>query len=145
MNTKEAMYQACKKKGIKEVAKLMGIAPTTLYNQINQNMKVPDILDRFIEFCNATESVIPMQYVCEFQNGYFIPNLDIRPKNSVTTQKYMAEAMRKFSNVLDEVSYSLEDNKICKSDSEKIRHKWEELKHSLESFVLACEFGYQKN
>jgi len=145
MNTKEAMYKACKKKGIQEVARLMGIAPTTLYNQMNQNMNVPDIVDRFIEFCNATESAIPMQYVCEFQNGYFIPNLDIRPSNSVTTQKYMAEAMRKFSNVLDEVSYSLEDNKICKSDSEKIRHKWEELKHSLESFVLACEFGYQKN
>ena len=66
MNSKELMKSACKKKGVQQVASIMNISPTALYNQMN------------------------------------------------------------------------------KKEALKIREEWESLKRLLESFVLACEYGYIK-
>ena len=144
MNSKEVMKSACKKKGVQQVASIMNISPTALYNQMNNNMDGTNIVQRFVDFCNATESTVPFQFVAEELNGFFISNPELYANKDQVSQFYISGALENFSHLFSEIGKSLQDGKVDKKEALKIREEWESLKRLLESFVLACEYGYIK-
>ncbi len=144
MNSKQIMKSACRKKGVRQVASIMEIAPTALYNQMNGNMGCQDIVQRFLDFCNATESSAPLEFVSEELNGYFVANPEVSTSKNGSSQKYVSVALQEFSHLIDEIGKAMEDGEISKSEAVRIRKEWEDLKRNLESFVLACEYGFVK-
>ena len=140
MDSKEAMRQACKKVGVKNVAELLGVSPTAIYNQINDPDK-HDILERFVDFANACESDIPIQWACEQLNGTFIPNREVKVDMN-SYRSCVSDALREFGEVISEIGRAMEDGVVTAEEARSIRKEWEDLKRVLESFVLAGEFGY---
>ncbi len=144
MNSKEALKKSCKKRGVKEIAESLKISPTAIYNQINDPDK-SDILNRFVDFTNACENDIPVEWVSEQLNGIFVRNPNVIAKHDSMTPSYVPAALKEFSDVIREISNAMIDEKITPDEAEKIRKEWDELKIVLERFVLACEFGYINN
>jgi len=145
MTSKEAMKLACKERGVKEIAETMKLSPTAIYNQINDSSK-NDLLNKFVDFANACDNNIPIQWACEELNGVFIENPDVRAHKERLANSYIPNTIKEFGDVITEIGIALEDGRITRKEAERIRKEWEELKILLETFVLACEFGYlEKN
>lgn len=140
MNSKEAMRIACSNAGVKAVAASLGLSPTAIYNQINDDAK-NDILQRFVDFVAACEDDTPIQWASEQLNGVFVKNPEITVDPEVILDDYVPNSLKEFSDVIKEISIAMKDNKVTKDEADKIRKEWEELKILLETFVLACEFG----
>ncbi len=141
MDSKEAMRRACENVGIKTVAEALGLSQTAIYNQINdENRK--DILAKFVDFVNACGDDSPMVWACEQLNGMFIRNPEVTVDHFQDANQCVSDTLREFSDVIKEISIALQDNRVTRDEADRIRKEWEELKLLLESFVLACEFGY---
>jgi hypothetical protein len=143
MDSKEAMRIACKRIGVKNVAEALGQSPTSLYNQINDQNK-SDVLEKFVEFTSACEDDTPITWACEQLNGVFIKNPQIQVDQHQLIEDCVPRSLKEFSDVIKEISEALKDGKVNKDEAVNIRKEWEELKVILESFVLACEFGYHE-
>jgi len=141
MNSKEALKSACHERGIKEISENLKISPTAIYNQINDPDK-NDILNKFVDFVNACGNDSPIQWAASELNGIFLRNPDILAKKEEISQTYVPEALQEFGNVIKEIGEALEDGKVTLKEAEKIRAEWDKLKILLETFVLACEFGF---
>ena len=144
MNSKEALKKSCEDRGVKEIAESLKISPTAIYNQINDPKK-NDILNKFVDFANACENNIPVEWVAEQLNGVFVRNPNVVAKHDSMTPPYIPAALKEFSDVIREISNAMLDEKITPEEAAKIRKEWDELKIILERFVLACEFGYINN
>jgi hypothetical protein len=105
MNSKEAMKIACQKIGVKVVAESLGLSPTAIYNQINDESK-NDILQKFVDFVSACEDDTPIQWACEELNGIFVKN----PEISVKQKNLMRDCV---SNSLKEFQRQRIRKKIC--------------------------------
>lgn len=140
MDSKQAMKAACKDVGVKNVAEVLGLSPTAIYNQINDPDK-HDILEKFVDFCNACENDVPVKWVCEELNGTFIRNQDIKIEKG-SYQHCMSDALKEFGDVISEIGKAMEDGVVTTDEAQAIRKEWEDLKRVMESFVLAGEFGY---
>jgi len=143
MDSKEAMKAACKEVGVKVVAESLGLSPTAIYNQINAPDK-HDILEKFVDFCNACESDVPVEWVCEELNGTFIRNGDIKVDGG-NYQNCMSDVLREFGGMISEVGKAMEDGVVTSDEAQSIRKEWEDVKRVMEPFVLAGEFGYIKD
>ncbi|MFA7232390.1 MAG: phage regulatory CII family protein [Victivallaceae bacterium] len=143
MDSKQAMKQACKQAGLKNVAESLGISPTALYNQINDSGK-NDILQKFVDFTAACEDDTPIVWACEQLNGIFVKNPAIQVEAEKDNNNYIPSALKEFSDVIKVISEALKDNSISQMEAARIRKEWEELKIILETFVLRCEFGYNE-
>lgn len=141
MNSKEAMKIACQKIGVKVVAESLGLSPTAIYNQINDENK-NDILQKFVDFVSACEDDTPIKWACEELNGIFVKNPDISVKQNNIMRNCVSDSLKEFSDVIKEIGEAMEDRKVTPDEAKKIRKEWEELKLLLETFVLSCEFGY---
>ena len=141
MNSKQALKLACQDRGIKDIAECLSISPTAIYNQINDPGK-NDILNKFVDFVNACGNDIPIQWAASELNGIFLKNPDIEAKKDEINQTYVPEALQDFGNVIKEIGQAMEDGKVTLEEAEKIREEWDKLKVLLETFVLACEFGF---
>jgi hypothetical protein len=143
MDSKEAMKLACKQVGVKNVAAAIGVSPTALYNQINDSAK-KDLLMKFVDFTAACEDDTPIIWASEALDGIFVknPNIQVEAQNTLST--CVPTSLKEFSDVIKEISEAMQDGKVSKEEAVKIRKEWEELKVVLESFVLACEFGYNE-
>ncbi len=141
MDSKEAMRRACENVGIKTVAESLGLSQTAIYNQINDEHR-KDILAKFVDFVNACGDDSPMVWACEQLNGMFIRNPEVTVDRFQNANQCVSDTLREFSDVIKEISIALQDNKVTRDEADRIRKEWEELKLLLESFVLACEFGY---
>ena len=141
MDSKTAMRQACERAGIKNVAAALNVSQTALYNQINDPNR-SDLLQRFVDFVNACGDDMPLHWVCEECNGVFIKNPDIRVDPGTSANKSISDSLKKFGDVIREISTAIADQHITMDEAERIRKEWEDLKMLMESFVLSCEFGY---
>ena len=144
MNSKEALKKSCEDRGVKEIAESLKISPTAIYNQIN-NPEKNDILNKFVDFANACDNDIAVEWVAEQLNGIFVRNPNVVAKHDSMTPPYVPAALKEFSDVIREISNAMVDEKITPEEAAKIRKEWDELKIVLERFVLACEFGYINN
>ena len=141
MNSKEALKLACDERGVKEIAENLKISSTAIYNQINDPDK-NDILNKFVDFVNACGNDIPIQWAAAELNGIFLKNPDIEAKKEEIRQRYVPEALQEFGNVIKEIGEAMADGKVTPEEAESIRREWDKLKILLETFVLACEFGF---
>ena len=141
MESKEALKKACEERGVKEIAESLKISPTAIYNQINDPDK-NDILNKFVDFVNASGNDTAIEWVCEELNGIFVKNPNVVATQDSMTPPYVPNALKEFSDVLLEIGKAMEDGKVTVDEAAKIRKEWDELKIVLERFVLACEFGY---
>lgn len=141
MDSKQALKLACKNRGVKDIAHDLSLSSSAIYNQINDSNK-SDILSKFVDFANACDSEIPIQWVAGELNGIFLKNPDIHVKKDELKESYVPEALHDFGNVIKEIGEAMSDGKITLEEAEKIRVEWDKLKILLETFVLACEFGF---
>jgi phage portal protein BeeE len=140
MNSKETMKLAAKQTGVKEIAQALGVAPSTLYNQMNDEDKV-DILQRFVDFSNLCANDVAISWACEQLGGSFTPNLKIDNYQTAASE-CVARSLKEFSDVIRAIGDAIADGKITLEEAESIRKEWQDLKSLMESFVLACETGY---
>ena len=141
MDSKKAMKLACQQVGVKEIAAALGVSPTAIYNQINDESK-NDILQRFVEFCNVSGNDVAIQWACEQVNGVYIQNPRTTPDRDATANDCISTALKEFGDVIRQVGVAMEDGKITTLEAEAIRKEWDEVKTFLEGFVFACELGY---
>ncbi|MDD3117599.1 MAG: hypothetical protein PHQ27_00320 [Victivallales bacterium] len=141
MDSKTAMRQACEQAGVKNVAAALNVSQTALYNQINDKNR-SDPLQRFVDFVNACGDDMPLHWACEECNGVFIRNPDIRVDPDTSVNQSISDSLKKFSDVIREISVAISDQHITPDEAESIRQEWEGLKTLMEAFVLSCEFGY---
>lgn len=138
MDSKQAMKVACEDLGIKEVAKLLQISPTSLYNQINDSSR-KDILTKFIEFNDACGNDHPLKWICAESGGFFVKNPDVEGLPIISNNECIPRSLKEFSDVIKEIGDALQDGKITNEEIESIRKEWDELKILLESFILSYE------
>ena len=145
MTSKDVMKSACKLKGVKQVATAMKIAPTALYNQMNRNLENPDFIQRFLDFCVASESDEPVRWASSNLNGFFVKNPEVAlNKTDVPAHKYVSECLKEFGHLINKVGEAIKDGSISKGESHNIRKEWDDLKSLIETFVSACENGKVK-
>lgn len=144
MDSKEAMRLACAEVGIKTVAESLGLSQSALYNQMNDAGR-QDLLGKFVDFTAASESDLPIRWACEQLNGMFVrnPDLKVTADDRSRATDCISLSLREFSDVIREISDAMKDGRITRQEAENIRKEWEELKITLESFVLSCEFGFR--
>ena len=65
------------------------------------------------------------------------------PEQPAALMKSTQVILREFSELLGDVSTSIEDDgAIDQKEALAIRQHWEKLKHLAESFIVACEAGH---
>jgi len=132
------------------VAKTMQLAIGSLNNQVAGELpyqpkgKTPNFLDRVMAFMEAVESqtgkLTVLEYMAEEFGCVLVKNPMIRAGQEPII-KQVAEILRDFAAVVDEISKAESDLSITKDEGAKIRARWEVMKRLTEEFVLACESG----
>ncbi len=138
MDSRGTMKAACDNVGIKCVADKMGVSSSVLYNQMNEDKRI-DLLKRFVDFCEATESDIPIKWACEKLGGVFVPNKEVSDEElGAVTTTYVSKSVKEFGDVITVMGEAIEDGVITENEALKIKKEWDELKTLLESFVHVC-------
>lgn len=152
MESFEVLKKAINILGVKLIASKMNLSTSLIYKWC-QPKEWPDSagadnpLDRINKICELTNDISPIEWLCQKANGVFVPNpkkkQDVDPFPIKATQEILSE----FSELLDVVSKSIEDDQaIDLKEAKRIRNVWDKFKSVTESFVYACESGnYDKN
>ena len=100
-------------------------------------------LDRLAEIVQATGDVGVVKWLCHETGGFFVHNpIPHEGSGEVELLHRTQILVKKFSELLLTVTQSIEDDgQIESREADLIRHKWETLKTTTESFVVACETG----
>ncbi len=155
MESYEILKQTVNNLGAKSIASDMNLSTSLIYKWC-QSKDSPDAagtdnpLDRIEKILDLTGDDTPVRWLCEKAGGFFIKNPS-NEENTVNNMEYPLKAaqeiLSEFSELLEVVSKSIEDDQmIDKNEAKNIRGVWETLKSITESFVVACESGkYCKN
>jgi len=148
--TQQAVKNALKGCHRPAVANAMQMAIGSLNNQVAGELpyqpkgKTPNFLDRVMSFMEAVESqtgkLTLLEYMAEEFGCILVKNPAIRAGQEPII-KQVAEILRDFAAVIDEISKAESDLSISKDEGAKIRARWEVMKRLTEEFVLACESG----
>lgn len=84
-----------------------------------------------------------VKWLCHEAGGFFVHNPPARHADGETELLRQTQSLvKEFSELLSTVTRSIEDDgQIEDSEADLIRGKWETLKTTSESFVVACETG----
>ena len=147
MKSNEILKETFKEQGVKFVAQELKLSSSLVYKWCHDKGSetspgAENPLDRIQAIVECTGNPLPIQWLCQINGGYFVPNPTESDKPSApvlgATQKLLGE----FSELLAAVSQSYEnDGIIDQSEATSIRKEWEDLKALAEHFVLACESG----
>jgi hypothetical protein len=133
--------------GVKAIASELKVSPSLLYKWAEERDSEDaagalNPLDRTLGICESTGSRKPIEWLCEQSNGYFVENPSTGSEIDSYPFKAVQKILRDFSQLLEVVSSSIEnDDLIDSQEAEEIRSEWEDLKSKTESFVKACENG----
>ena len=152
MKSYEVIRQAVDGPGVKSVAAGLKVSSALVYkwcepaagDEDPEQSGTKNPLDRVAELYAQTGDLRLARWVCNAAGGFFVPNVE-RPRGSLEANLYrQTRAMvRDFSELLDEVTESVEDDQqVDEQEADKIRQKWEDLKMGLEHFVQLCEKGH---
>lgn len=142
----EALRRALQKPGIKAVAAAMEVSESLLYKWCEEPRGpdasgIPSPLERLAQVLRACPDAELVNWICRHAGGFFVPNPG-PPERPAPVVKSLRTTMREFSELLDTVTLSIEnDDRIDEGESRRIRASWEDLKRHLEQFVVACEEG----
>jgi len=150
MESFEILKQTVNNLGVKSIASDMNLSTSLIYKWC-QPKDTPDAagadnpLDRIAKILELTGDDMPVRWLCEKADGFYIKNPSNKEDVAVNKEyplKAAQEILSEFSELLEVVSKSIEDDqKIDQNEAKKIREVWETLKSITESFVLACESG----
>lgn len=148
MNTNKVLKEALHGCDRAEVAKYTGMTLGSLNNQVSGEKpycpkgQTPNMLDRVYRLIDitytTTGNMVIMEKLAEEFGFILIQNPAIVADDSPALEK-VAEILREFACLIDEIGKSTEDGIIEPHEGDKIRAKWEILKRIGEEFVLACE------
>lgn len=142
------MREAVGDTSVKEVANEMGVSSSLIYKWCQEKGEdasgADNPLDRLLRFCEVTSSELPIQWLCEQVNAYYVEN--IRPGDPSDGELRVLDMtqriLKEFTDMLDTVSHSISNDGIVdKHEATLIRKEWEDLKRVGELFVLGCEMG----
>ncbi len=147
MNSHEVMRRTIAKAGVKAVAADLALSHSLVYKWCEPKgldaSGADNPLDRILALCRSTGEPLPVVWLCEQLNGYFVENVVPDGGDSAVGALAMTQSiLKEFSELLDMVSQSLKvDDGISPDEARGIRVEWEDLKRVAEQFVLGCEMG----
>jgi hypothetical protein len=153
MKSYEVIRQAVSEPGVKAVAAALRVSPALVYKWCEPpaDSEGPDQsgarnpLDRVREMYLLTKDIRLIRWLCNEAGGFFVANPvpELRKSVDQTIFEETGGMMREFSELLDAVTGSVENDALIDVDeAEVIRQRWEDLKACLERFVLNCEEGH---
>ena len=151
MKSHEVLRQAIDEPGVKSVAASLKVSPALVYKWCEPAGGADDPsgarnpLDRVRDLYQITKDGRIVRWLCNQADGFFVANPVPDIRASVDEQIYAETRtmFRAFSNLLDEITTSTSDDSyIDAGEAELIRDKWEDLKATLERFVVSCERGH---
>lgn len=149
MESHEVLREAVDRVGVKVLAQELKLSPSLVYKwclppetDVQDGSGARNPLDRLAEIVRVTRDTGVIHWMCQLGGGFFVPNPMAGGTGNVQALKCTQEIIREFSELLTEVSRSLEhDQSITSEEAQRIRREWEQLKTLTEQFVVACESG----
>ena len=153
MKSHEVIRQAVDEPGVKAVAAALKVSPALVYKWCEPSAEKEDPdqsgaknpLDRVVEIYRLTKDIKLVRWLCNAAGGFFVSNPDLELRKSQDQEIYRETRtmVREFSELLDAVTASVEDDSSIDADeADQIRQKWEDLKACVERFVISCERGH---
>jgi transposase-like protein len=148
MDSHDILKKAFQPMGVKSIAHDMNLSSSLLYKWCQPNEDsgsdsgADNPLDRLNRIRELTGEIGPIVWLCEQAGGFYVANPPLGNKEILPIVAATQRLLNEFSDMLAAVSESLENDTVIDVDeARKIRREWEQLKHSGESFVTACEAG----
>jgi hypothetical protein len=146
MESHEVIRNALAKAHVKEVADNMGLSLSMVYkwaerSESRKGSGSANPLDRVHDLYENTGDDHLLQWLCNKADGYFVKNPPNTKRSGREVMPVTQEIVQQFADLLAAISHAASDNSICASESEHIRHEWDELKRITERFVKWCEQG----
>jgi hypothetical protein len=153
MKSYEVIRQAVDEPGVKAVAGALKVSPALVYKWCEPpaDESEPDQsgaknpLDRVREMYELTKDIRLIRFLCNEAGGFFVANPvpDLRKSLDETVFAQTRAMVRDFSELLEAVTESVEDDSLIDADeADVIRQKWEDLKACVEKFTVSCEKGH---
>lgn len=137
--SKEIMKEATAVVGVKAIAFALKMAPSTLYNSMN-NEDSPDIAQRFVDLNTLCGNDLLIKWACSELGGTFVPNLQLTESAlQREATDVVASALKEFAEIVTVIGEVIADNKITADEPAKVRKEWEDLKSVMEGFVVGLE------
>lgn len=155
MKSFDVIRTAVDEPGVKAVAAALKVSPALVYKWCEPPADTEDPdqsgaknpLDRVREMYLLTRDIRLIRWLCNEAGGFFVSNPvpEIRKSVDETIFTETRSMVREFSELLDAVTESVEDDTHIDSDeADAIRQKWEDLKACAERFVMSCEKGHYR-
>jgi len=152
MKSYEVIRQAVEEPGVKAVAGALKVSPALVYKWCEPPAEKEDPdqsgaknpLDRVREMYELTKDIRLIRWLCNAAGGFYVANPvpELRKSLDETIFSETRAMVRDFSELLDEITESIEDDsRIDVGEADQIRQKWEDLKACVERFVISCERG----
>jgi hypothetical protein len=147
MESSDVLKKAIDNLGVKSVASDMGLSRSLIYKWC-QAKDAPEAggvdnpLDRVAKLLELTGESGPVEWLCQKADGFYVKNPPADQPPNPFPLKATQEILSEFSDLLEVVSRSIEDDQaIDEREAKRIRKVWEQLKSITEGFVVACESG----
>lgn len=105
-------------------------------------------LDRVRDIYLLTKDIRIVRWLCNEAGGFYVANPVVAEGKKDFERTAVMETrtiMREFSELLDEITASLEnDPGIDSKEAIQIRQRWEDLKGQVERFVIRAERGHYR-
>lgn len=147
MESHEVLKKSVSDLGVKSVASDLGLSTSLIYkwcqpSDSEESSGAGNPLDRLSKVYELTGDTGPIEWLCLQADGYFVPNVPAEDTAAVPLLHMTRRIVREFSELLDVLTESIEnDGRIDDGESKNIRKEWEQLKSTAESFVSSCEKG----
>ena len=153
MKSYDVIRGAVEEPGVKAVAAALRVSPALVYKWCEPPADTEDPeqsgaknpLDRVKEMYLLTKDIHLIRWLCNEAGGFFVSNPVPELARTLDANIFLETRgmMREFSELLDAVTESVEDDPgIDPEEAETIRQKWEDLKACVEKFVIGCETGH---
>jgi hypothetical protein len=155
MKSYDVIRQAVDEPGVKSVAASLKVSPALVYKWCEPTADEADPdqsgaknpLDRVREMYLLTKDIRLIRWLCNEAGGFYVSNPvpEIRKSNDGTIYNETRAMVRDFSELLEAVTASVEDDTdIDPDEADVIRQRWEDLKAVVERFVISCERGHYR-
>jgi hypothetical protein len=151
MKSYEVIRNAVEELGVKAVAAGLKVSPALVYKWCEPPAEQldPDAsgaknpLDRVREMYLLSKDIRLIRWLCNEAGGFFVadPVADLRKSAHAKIFEETRVMVRDFSELLQAVTASMENDQVNANEADQIRQKWEDLKACAEHFTLSCEKG----
>lgn len=148
MESHQIIKESVQDLGIKYVAAELKVSPSLLYKWCEpreySDSGTANPLDRVADLYRITGDPRLIAWACQQMDCFPVRNPPAAkaplPNSLIKSTQII---LREFSDLLEDVSDSIEDDgSVDTKEAKAIREHWERLKHLTESFIVSCEAGH---